>query len=122
MTVFVGESDQFRHRPVYTEIVHRAHLAGLAGATVIRGCAGFGATSRIHAVRPLHLTDDLPVLVMIVDHPETIREFLPEIENLVTDGLIILDEVDVVRYHTETAPMEPRPHRRIFRHPRRPDA
>lgn len=98
MTVFVGESDQIHHRPVYTEIVHRAHAAGLAGATVLRGCEGFGASSRIHTTRILSLTEDLPVVVLIVDRPDRIRAFLPEIEDLVAEGLIILDEVEVVRY------------------------
>ena len=98
MTVFIGESDQYRHRPLYTEIVHRAHQAGLAGATVLRGCQGFGATSRIHTSRILSLTEELPVVILIVDRPEKLRGFLPQIEDLVTDGLIILDDVEVVRY------------------------
>jgi hypothetical protein len=98
MTIFVGESDQVRHRPLYTEIVHRAHARGLAGATVLRGCEGFGASSRIHTTRILSLTEDLPVVVLIVDRPDKIRAFLPEVEDLVAEGLIILDEVEVVRY------------------------
>jgi uncharacterized protein len=98
MTVFVGETDQVHHRPLYTEIVHRAHAAGLAGATVLRGCEGYGASSRIHTTRILSLTEDLPVVVLIVDRPDKIRAFLPEMEDLVTEGLIILDEVEVVRY------------------------
>jgi PII-like signaling protein len=98
MTIFIGESDQAHHRPLYTEIVHRAHARGLAGATVLRGYEGFGASSRIHTTRILSLVEDLPVVVLIVDHPEKIRGFLPEVEDLVTEGLIILDEVEVVRY------------------------
>jgi hypothetical protein len=98
MTVFISENAQYRRRPLYTEIVHRAHQAGLAGATVIRGCEGFGASSRIHTSRILSLSEDLPALVLIVDRPEKIRAFLPQIEDLVDEGLIILDEVEVVRY------------------------
>ena len=98
MTVFVGETDQHHHRPVYTEIVHRAHARGLAGATVLPGIEGYGASSRIHTSRILSLTEDLPVVVLIVDAPGKIRDFLPEVEELVGEGLIILDEVEVVRY------------------------
>jgi uncharacterized protein len=98
MTVFIGENDQFHHRPLYTEIVHRAHKAGLAGATVLRGYEGFGASSRIHTSRILSLTEDLPTVILIVDKSERIRAFLPQVEELVTEGLIILDEVEVVRY------------------------
>jgi PII-like signaling protein len=98
MTIFVGETDQVHHRPLYTEIVHRAHATGLAGATVLHGIEGFGASSRIHTTRILSLTEDLPVVVLIVDRPDKIRAFLPEVEDLVTEGLIILDEVEVVRY------------------------
>jgi PII-like signaling protein len=97
-TVFVGEDDRFHHRPLYTEIVHRAHEAGLAGASVVRGCEGFGASSLIHTTRLLSLSEDLPVLVILVDSADKIRGFLPELEDLVKEGLIILDEVEVVRY------------------------
>jgi PII-like signaling protein len=103
MTVFIGENDQFHRRPLYTEIVHRAHKAGLAGATVLRGCEGFGASSRIHTSRILSLTEDLPTVILIVDRAEKIRAFLPQVEELVTEGLVILDEVEVVRYVGNTA-------------------
>jgi PII-like signaling protein len=98
MTVFVGENDQVRHRPLFSEIVHRAHAAGLAGATVLRGCEGFGASSRIHTNRILSLAEELPMIVIVVDSPEKVRAFLPEVEALVGEGLVILDEVEVVRY------------------------
>ena len=98
MTIFIGENDQVHHRPLYSEIVHRAHTRGLAGATVLRGYEGFGASSRIHTTRILSLVEDLPVLVMIVDEAAKVRAFLPELEELVPDGLITLDEVEVIRF------------------------
>jgi PII-like signaling protein len=98
LTVFLGESDQWHHRPLYTEIVHRAHAAGLGGATVLRGVEGFGKSSRIHTTRLLSLSEDLPVVVVIVSSPEKVRAFLPEVEALVTEGLVVLDEVEVVKY------------------------
>lgn len=98
LTIFVDEDDQWHHRPVYTEIVHRAHQAGLAGASVLRGVEGFGASSRIHTTRLLSLSEDLPAVIVIVDTDEKIRAFLPRIDELVTEGLVILDPVEVVRY------------------------
>jgi PII-like signaling protein len=98
LTVFVGEDDQWHHKPLYNEIVHRAHREGLAGATVLRGIEGFGATSRIHTTRLLSLTEDLPVVIVIVDAEEKIRAFLPQLDELVSEGLVILDPVEVIRY------------------------
>jgi len=98
LTVYIGEDDRWHHRPLYTEIVHRAHAAGLAGASVFRGVEGFGASSRIHTTRLLSLSEDLPVAVVIIDAEERIRGFLPELGELVTEGLVILDPVEVVRY------------------------
>jgi len=83
---------------LYSEIVHRAHRAGLAGASVFRGLEGFGASNHIHTSRILSLSEDLPIAVVIVDAAERIRAFLPELDALVTEGLVTLDEVDVVRY------------------------
>lgn len=98
LTVFLGESDQWHHRPVYTEIVHRAHAAGLAGASVMRGIEGFGASSRIHTTRLVSLSEDLPVAVVIVDTRERIDAFLPELDELITEGLVIIDPVEVITY------------------------
>jgi protein CrcB len=67
LTIFIGETDQHQHKPLYTEIVHRAHAAGLAGATVLRGLEGYGASRHIHTTRILSLSEDLPVIVVIVD-------------------------------------------------------
>ena len=98
LTVFVGEDDRWRHKPLYHEIVTRARAAGLAGATVLRGCEGYGASSLIHTTRLLSLTEDLPIVVIIVDTAEKIRGFLPELDELITEGMILLDDVDVLRY------------------------
>ena len=98
LTIFLGESDHWHHKPLYTEIVHRAHRAGLAGCSVLRGIEGFGASSRIHTTRLLSLSEDLPLVIVIVDAEERIRGFLPQLDELITEGLVILDHVEVVRY------------------------
>jgi PII-like signaling protein len=98
LTIFIGEDDRWHHRPLYTEIVHRAHAAGLAGASVLRGVEGYGASSRIHTTRLLSLSEDLPIVVVIVDAEERIRAFLSQLDELVVEGLVILDPVEVVRY------------------------
>ncbi|HET6634728.1 MAG TPA: DUF190 domain-containing protein [Streptomyces sp.] len=97
LTVYVGESQVWHHRPLFTEVVHRAHAAGLAGASVFRGVEGFGASSMIHTSRLLSLSEDLPVAVVIVDEPERVRAFLPRLEELPGIALATLDEVEVVR-------------------------
>jgi PII-like signaling protein len=98
LTIMVGESDQAHHHPVYTEIVHRAHKAGLAGASVFRGVEGFGRSNHIHTTRLLSLSEDLPVAVVIVDTDERIRGFLPELDDLDLEGLVLLEPVEVHRY------------------------
>jgi PII-like signaling protein len=98
LTIVVGDTDHFHHRPVYTEIVHRAHRLGLAGASVFRGIEGFGASRHVHTTHILSLSEDLPVAVVIVDARERIDAFLPELDDLEIEGLVILDEVEVVRY------------------------
>jgi PII-like signaling protein len=98
LSIFIGEDDHWHHRPLYTEIVHRAHAAGLAGASVLRGIEGYGASSRIHTTRLLSLSEDLPIVIVIVDREERIRAFLPQLDELVGEGLVILDPVEVIRY------------------------
>jgi PII-like signaling protein len=98
LTIFIGESDRHGHTPLATEIVHRAHAAGLAGASVFRGIEGYGASNHIHTTRILSLSDDLPIAITIVDSDEQITAFLPQLDELVTNGLVIVEDVDVVRY------------------------
>ncbi|MFD7440069.1 DUF190 domain-containing protein [Streptomyces sp. NPDC059909] len=98
VTIIIGETDQWHHKPVYAEIVHRARKAGLAGASVFRGIEGFGASSLIHTQRLLSLSEDLPVAIVIVDSEQKVREFLPELDELVSGGLVILDDCEVIRY------------------------
>jgi PII-like signaling protein len=95
LTVFIGEDDTWHHKPLYTEIVHRAHSAGLAGASVFRGIEGFGTSSRIHTSRLLSLSEDLPVTVVIVDTAEKIDAFVSQVEEIVTEGLVTIDDVAV---------------------------
>jgi uncharacterized protein len=98
LTIFVGEDDIWHHKPLYHEIVHRAHAAGLAGATVLRGIEGYGASSRVHTTRLLSMSQDLPVAVVIVDQEDRIRAFLPQLDELVAEGLVMIDPVEVIRY------------------------
>lgn len=98
LTVLVGEHDTWHHRPLYSEIVHRAHAAGLAGASVFRGIEGFGASRVVHTSRLLSLSEDLPVAVVVVDTEERVRAFLPDLDELVTEGLVLLDECEVLGY------------------------
>jgi PII-like signaling protein len=98
LTVFVGDNDTRHHRPLFTEIVHRAHAAGLAGASVFHGVEGYGASSLVHTTRLLSLNENLPVAIIIVDTPERIAAFLPVLHEVVTEGIITIDQVDVIRY------------------------
>ncbi|HUZ24576.1 MAG TPA: DUF190 domain-containing protein [Streptosporangiaceae bacterium] len=94
LTILIGSCDRWHHRPLYAEIVHRAHAAGLAGATVQRGIEGFGASSRLHHNRLLSLSEDFPIAIVIIDAEQRIRDFLPQLDTLVTKGLVVLDPVE----------------------------
>ncbi len=98
LTVFVGESHQYHHHPLYTEIVHRAHAAGLAGAAVFRGVEGYGSAGTIHTTRILSLAGDLPVMIVIVDTEDRVRTFVDELEGLVSRATCVLEPVEVVRF------------------------
>jgi CBS domain-containing protein len=96
--IYIGESDRWRNRPLYAAILDALKKNGLAGATVIRGVAGFGAHSRIHTAAILRLSQDLPLVIEVVDSPEKIKQALDVVTPMVREGLITLDEVQVIRY------------------------
>jgi PII-like signaling protein len=98
LRIFIGESDRHGRRPLYEEIVLKAREAGLAGATVLRGVMGFGKHSLIHTTKILRLSEDLPMVVEVVDSREKIDQFLPVLDELITDGLVTLDRVNVIHH------------------------
>lgn len=98
LRIFIGESNRWKGKPLYEAIVLRAREAGLAGATVLRGLEGFGANSRIHTARILRLSEDLPIVIEVVDREDRIQQFLPALEEMVTEGLITLEKVQVLMY------------------------
>lgn len=98
LRVFIGESDKHQGRPLYEAIVLKARELHLAGATVLRGPMGFGAHSRLHTAKVLRLSEDLPIVIEIVDAPEKIAMLLPHIDQMVTDGLVTIEKVQVIQY------------------------
>jgi PII-like signaling protein len=98
LRIFIGESDTWQGKPLYEAIVLKAREEGLAGATVLRGLEGFGANSRIHTTRILRLSEDLPIVVELVDQEDRIRRILPVLDQMVTEGLITLEKVQVITY------------------------
>lgn len=98
LRIFVGESDRWKGLPLYEAIVREARQHGLAGATVFKGCEGYGANSRIHTTRILRLSEDLPVVVEIVDTEERIQSFLPLLDEMVTEGLATVEKATVLFY------------------------
>jgi len=98
LRIFIGESDHHDGRPLYEALVLAAREQGIAGATMLRGLMGYGATSRIHTAKILRLSEDLPVVVEMVDSPEKIAAFLPTVESMVRGGLVTLERVQVIRY------------------------
>lgn len=98
LRIFIGELDKWHHLPLYESIVLRARELGLAGATVLRGPMGYGAHSRLHTAKILRLSEDLPVIIEIVDKEEKIQAFLPELDRMIPDGLVTLEKVRVIIY------------------------
>lgn len=103
LRIFFGENDRFHRLPLHEAIVLKAREMHLAGATVLRGHAGFGHSSRIHASRFLRLSQDLPVVVEIVDSQEKIDSFLPVLDGMMSSGLITIERAEVLQYGTEEA-------------------
>jgi PII-like signaling protein len=98
LRIFIGESDTWHGTPLYAAIVERLREHGLAGATVVRGIEGFGAHSRIHTARVLRLSEDLPLVIEVVDHEDRIRSVLPMLDEMVREGLVTLESVEVILY------------------------
>ena len=98
LRIFIGESDHYQGKPLYEVIVLEARRRGMAGATVLRGIMGFGADSRMHTAKILRLSEDLPIIVEIVDKPERIADLLPELDKMIDEGLITLERAKVIAY------------------------
>ena len=98
LRIFIGESDRHNHQPLYEWIVLQARESGLAGATVLRGVMGFGKNSVLHTAKILRLSEDLPMIVEIVDSLEKIEKFLPLLDELIKDGLVTLERIKVIQY------------------------
>jgi uncharacterized protein len=98
LRIFIGESDRWDGKPLFEAIVLEARKRGLAGATVLKGFMGYGAHSRIHTAKLLELSQDLPIIVEIVDAPEKIEAFMPDLEKMVGDGLITIERAEVLLY------------------------
>ena len=103
LRILIGESDRWRHQPLYEAIVMRARETGLAGATVLRGPMGFGASSRVHTAKILQLSTDLPLVIEIVDTEEQINGFLPLLDEMMGGGLVTLEKVKVIHYRPQDA-------------------
>ena len=98
LRIFIGEDDKHRGRPLYEAIVLKARELQLAGATILRGPMGFGHSSRLHTAKILRLSEDLPIVIEIVDSEEKIEAFLPKLEEMMGSGLVTLEKVRVLQY------------------------
>ncbi|HLG15532.1 MAG TPA: DUF190 domain-containing protein [Blastocatellia bacterium] len=98
LRIFIGESDRWEGKPLYEAIILKAREMGIAGATMLRGLMGYGAASRIHTAKILRLSEDLPIIVEIVDNAEKIEALLPAIDEMVTEGLVTLERVRIIQY------------------------
>lgn len=103
LRILIGETDRYKGKPVYEQIVLKARELNLAGATVLRGIMGFGADSRMHSAKLLRLSEDMPVIIEIVDTEENLNKLRPFLDEVVKDGLITLEKVRVIKYrHNDT--------------------
>jgi PII-like signaling protein len=98
LRIYVGESDKYQGLPLYEAVVLKARELHMAGATVLRGPMGFGANSRIHTAKILRLSEDLPILIEIVDAADKVRAFVPHLESMLTGGLVTIEDVGVLIY------------------------
>ena len=104
LRLFVGERARHGHQPLYEAIVLKAREQGLAGATVLRGLIGYGCSSVLHTAKILELSDDLPMVVEIIDAEDNIQNFLPMLDNMISSGLVTLEKVRVLQYGLPTKP------------------
>lgn len=103
MRIFVGEKDRWKHQPLYEALVEMFRVEGFAGATVLRGCMGFGAHSVTHTDTILRLSDDLPVIVEVVDSQEKIDAIRPRLDEMLNGGMVTLEPAHVIHYRSKTA-------------------
>ena len=101
LRIFIGESDKHGRKPLYQAIVEMLRKEGMAGATVLRGIEGFGATSHLHTARILRLSEDLPIVIEVADTAERIEAIMPRIDEMVREGMVTLERVEVVTYRTQ---------------------
>lgn len=103
LRIFIGEQDKWHGLALYEAIVQEARKQHLAGATVLKGCMGFGCKSHMHTAKLLRLSEDLPIVIEIVDSEEKINQFLPYLEDMVKEGLVTLEKVNVIMYRADNA-------------------
>ncbi|PYO84874.1 MAG: hypothetical protein DMD68_05370 [Gemmatimonadetes bacterium] len=113
MRIFIGESDKVQGRPLYEVLLERFRAKGLAGATVLRGVAGFGASSKVHTEKVLRLSLDLPLIIEVVETEEAIQSILPDLDQMIGGGLITLERARVVMYRPANVRPSPQERHRI---------
>jgi len=113
MRILIGESDRFRGKPLYEALLELFRKKGLAGATVLRGVAGFGASSVVHTERVLRLSLDLPIIIEVVETEETIQSLLPDLDEMIGGGLITLERARVIMYRPANVQADQREAHRI---------
>jgi uncharacterized protein len=101
LRIFIGESDRWNGKPLYEAIILKAREMGIAGATMLRGLMGYGVASRIHTAKILRLSEDLPIVIEIVDGEEQISRLLPAIDEMIGEGLVTLEQVRVIHYRNK---------------------
>jgi PII-like signaling protein len=98
MRIFIGESDQWQGKPLHESLVRALRANDLAGVTVYRGILGYGAHRRVHKEKPLHLSHDSSIMLSIIDTEEKLRAFLPIVDQMIQEGLVVLSDVDIIKY------------------------
>ncbi len=109
LRIFIGETDKWKGKPLYEAIVLLARERGMAGATVLRGIMGFGPSSRIHSAKILRLSEDLPILIEIVDKSERIEALLPDLDMMIRDGLVTIENIQIITYRHASQKLGPTP-------------